>query len=84
MRNVKLPSIPGRVYHDVGKRQGYLGVSIKVDHDIPGTPVTLHYRPSPNELRRLNEGGVIVLELLTFGNPLTPHKLTVDGIDDIE
>lgn len=76
MNNVRFPDIPG-VVQDVGKRQGYVGISVRYQWAGDILTAEILYRPDADELKRLNEGGKIKLTLLLGENLITPHRMDV-------
>lgn len=81
MKNVRFPDVPN-VVHDVGSRQGYVGISVLYGQaEVPDGSMRLTasilYRPDADELRALNQGGKIKLTMFVPHDGLTPHRLDV-------
>lgn len=82
MRNVNIPGATT----DVGAKQGYVGISVKVEREIATiggvdrevTVCKMMYELTPEERRALLEGGRIVLTMLT--NVVVPHRLEVQDV----
>ena len=68
------PRVPGLDEVTIAEQQGdYKTLTAAV---IPGGVLT-RWRPSPEELARLNAGEDLFLAVLTFGQPLQPLSLQV-------
>ena len=80
MRNVR---IPGGT-HDVGEKQGYIGISVMYateTHVTEGRTVQVPcykmvYKPDHDELKRLKQGAGIMLTILG-SPPVVPHRIDV-------
>lgn len=77
--------IPGHT-RILGKSQGYHGLPVK-DHNIYDKAVggdcaamSTAWEPTPEELEKLNNGGVVVLTLLGVAHP--PVNITVEDRND--
>lgn len=82
MRPITTPGETRRI----GESQGYIGLSLRdetINDSVTGsdTPVMVStWRPSPDELKALNEGMPVVLRIVGRGHP--PVMLGVAGVGE--
>ncbi|KKN39260.1 hypothetical protein LCGC14_0745430 [marine sediment metagenome] len=79
MEPVEPTDAPGRKVVFAAEQADYLPL---VAHFTDGGTVLTRWRPNENERRAIMDGACIDLEVMTFGQPLQPLHVTVQGVNE--